>query len=79
MKRYICLGDYVRSKTDGQIHYITAQRVRSLYQVNPDECLFVELHQGLDSINRHNEKLILLTPRMNGDYQEYLEKLNDNS
>jgi len=68
MKRYICIGGFVESKTDGDWHYISPHKLSELYKVNPELCYFAKdnddpLLFGLDIDN-----LIELRPRDYGDY-----------
>ena len=38
--KYLCHGGYVRSRHDGEIHYVSARRMPQLYGVDPAECMF---------------------------------------
>lgn len=65
-KKYVVWPDYVRSKTDGQEHFISFRQLCHLYGVNPAECYdasMVEIVRGID-----RTKLIDLMPRYDGNY-----------
>ena len=65
MKKYMCFGGTVVSRTDGDIHHIPAHRVAQLYQVPHRECVYVEQDQptphGYNGLKH-------LHPRSDGDY-----------
>lgn len=67
-KKYLCIGNQVRSQYDGDLHYISAHRVAELYKVNQQECIFIDdiNREDLRSIKREN--LITLEPSYHGDY-----------
>ncbi len=50
MKKYIVIGGYVNSRTDGQRHYVNAMELCRLYKVHPSECLLVEERNPRDLI-----------------------------
>lgn len=62
--KYVIAPDYGRSNTDGQLHWISAAQLMHLYGVNPREC--VVLRRGMPHMTFGG--LILLTPRMDGNY-----------
>lgn len=66
-KKYVCIGDFVISQSDGQLHYISAVMLPKLYQVSPQECIFtcedMETIMGLEL-----EKYTILRPRNDGNY-----------
>lgn len=68
-KRYIVFGDYVRSRTDGDLHYISAARVAELYGVPLSECI---LHETRETSKRVDSTLLAtlhhLRPRYDGNY-----------
>lgn len=37
-KKYIVIGDTVRSKSDGQEHFVPAFQLCRLFQLDPEEC-----------------------------------------
>lgn len=69
MKKYLVIGGDVRSKNDGQTHYISPRILCDLYKVNPRECHLVRDVEdtprlaGLDW-----SRFTLLQPREDGDY-----------
>ena len=64
-KYLLCPGE-IRSKNDGDFHYISAGRLIALYGVKASEC--TTDYRGLDG-------LIPLEPRYQGDYQEWLKQV----
>lgn len=60
-KKYLLLPGYVRSKTDGQSHYVSADQLVRLYGVDWRECVV-----GVDVPEL--DKLIVLMPRRDGNY-----------
>ena len=76
-RRYLICPGFVRSRTDGQQHFIHARQIAFLYGVRWDEC--VVLPSGWDdpAEERHREcllararrgELIALHPRYDGNY-----------
>lgn len=66
MIKYFVHPGYVKSKSDGDEHYITAEQLIRLYRVNPAECKIIlssDDERGYD-IN----KVKHLWPRNDGDY-----------
>lgn len=69
MKKYMLVGGYVFSKSDGDRHYINARKLCELYKLNPAECIFMEENDTYMQAPRHGENSILiLHPREDGDY-----------
>lgn len=70
MKKYLVIGGNVQSKSDGQMHYITAVQLCNLYKVNPDECV---MRESIDYYNGNRinsfDKLKILQPRYDGNYR----------
>lgn len=64
-KYLLCPGE-IRSKNDGDLHYISARRLIELYGVDPRECT---------TDDRGLEGLIPLRPRYQGDYREWLKQI----
>lgn len=65
MIKYLVYPGKVRSKTDGQIHYVGFLQLCDLYRVNPKECA--------DMSQEKNQKLNFsslkkLMPDYSGDY-----------
>lgn len=69
MKKFVCVGGYIRSRHDKQLHYVDAHNVMMLYRLNPFECVLVD---GLDSghlrSHRDEQPLIHLHPDPTGRY-----------
>jgi len=72
MIKYGIVPGEIPSKYDGQIHYITAARLMSLYGVNPAECVTLDKAEEAKAIMRTD--LIILKPRYDGDYTLPKEK-----
>lgn len=66
MKKYVLYPGLVRSKTDGQNHYINAVELCRLYQVKWDECIVIDKRKTL--CIRNFSKMIHLYPREDGNY-----------
>lgn len=77
-KKYLLLSGIVDSKFDRDEHYISADKLCKLYNLNKKECFLANNEQDLLGFQLE-EDMIILQPRYNGDYQEYLnkEKIND--
>lgn len=75
-KKYLLKGGYVFSRNgDFQQHYISANQLRDLYNLNRNECIFVDREKDLRGINE--EDYIVLTPRYDGDYQSHISKIKE--
>lgn len=72
MKKYALYPGTVRSKSDGDQHYITADQLCRLYGVRMNECMIVMPRYYGNPMYRQfierAEKLIPLRPRYSGDY-----------
>jgi hypothetical protein len=71
--RYLLCPGYVKSKYDGDEHYIGAMRLARLYGVDPRKCGIFEpswlaRSLGLRLDERRYKDLIKLVPRYDGDY-----------
>ncbi len=62
-KKYLLCPGYVRSKEDGQLHWIDVPTLAELYGVSMIECMTLPETQG-----RRVTDLIPLQPRATGDY-----------
>jgi hypothetical protein len=65
-KMYLVVPGEVISKTDGQTHFISADKLIHLYKVNKRDC--VVLSSKSIAINSYPD-LIKLTPREDGNYE----------
>ena len=63
-KYIICPGE-VRSKSDGDIHYISGQELIRLYRLDPRECYILDYDRPL-AVDLAG--LPTLGPRYHGDY-----------
>lgn len=67
--KYIVYDGKVKSKNDGDIHYISHQQVIRLFGVNPTECLLVNRPDWFRGYSKEFlETLKVLQPKQNGDY-----------
>lgn len=64
MIKYLICPDYVRSRTDGDRHYISAHQLIHLYKVNPTECIIKSQYDA----GYNNKDLIVLSPDYSGQY-----------
>jgi len=62
--RYIVHPGYVRSKNDGDKHWIGFHEICRLYRVNPRECV----NAGIPNYTNLGLRLTPLYPNENGDY-----------
>lgn len=69
MTKYILIGDYVRSH-DGDLHYISANKLLQLYNLKKEECILVEhgLKDKLIGFARQGDYKFLY-PRQDGRYE----------
>lgn len=66
MIKYFVHPGHIKSKSDGDVHNISAQQLIRLYGVNPVECKIIlkpEDERGYDT-----SQYIHLWPRMDGNY-----------
>ena len=72
-KKYILIGGVVTSKTDGDEHYISPYKLQKLYNLNPNECIFVKddnpKNLRVSLLGRNIDNCIILRPKYNGDYK----------
>jgi hypothetical protein len=61
---YIVQGGQVTSRTDGDVHYVSAQKLIQLYGVNPKDCRIITDKSGWPM----QPGQIFLGPRYSGDY-----------
>ncbi len=71
--RYLLCPGLVRSRTDGDRHYVSARQLAHLYGVSMDECLVLPNDNEWASRMKSRyllarTDLIHLMPRSNGDY-----------
>ena len=73
-KYAICPG-YIRSKTDGDRHYIGYNRLIELYQLNPKDCFLDEKvnYIGLSP----SDQIIYIYPLYSGNYQIFRKNETD--
>jgi len=67
-KKYALHGGYVRSKIDGDEHYVSARQLVGLYELRMSECLVVEDERGSEPRLAWPQGLAHLYPRYDGNY-----------
>lgn len=70
---YICHGGYVKSQSDGQIHYVSAKRVAQLYKLPYQKCLLLDERTTIRFARSAGKTSALrnavhLYPRQDGNY-----------
>jgi hypothetical protein len=72
--KYLIVPGNVTSKNDGEVHFISAQKLIQLYKVNPKLCITIswdkyvrEFLEREDPPGRY-QGLIVLRPRSDGNY-----------
>ena len=65
--KYVVMAGMVRSKEDGDLHYVSTLKLCSLYGVDPKDCLLISSKTDIRGM-RIPPKLPTLTARYDGDY-----------
>lgn len=69
--KYILYGGEVRSQNDGDIHFISAQKLMKLYNLNPKDCVLInndiDRKTKLAGLNLNGVHMVL-HPRYDGNY-----------
>lgn len=68
-KKYVLLGNTIRSRADGDVYYISAARLVELYGLRRSECIMVEYRELEQKYRTIPEGLQWLGPRYDGNYQ----------
>ena len=68
MKKYLLMGGYIISKSDGDRHFISANQLRNLYKLDPEECYFADQTRPETFECFQREELTELYPRYDGNY-----------
>lgn len=67
--KYAVHPGYIHSISDSGMHYISAQQLMRLYNVNPQECIIVDSKRPENTRGyKDMDKLIPLFPRGDGKY-----------
>lgn len=66
MKKYVLIAGKVRSRNDGQLHFISSKRLCELYDLDSEECVFA--HEDRPETFQGYKGLIFLYPRSSGNY-----------
>jgi len=69
MKRYIIHPGTMQSKTDGDIHFISASQLMRLYNVSPNECIIMDRMRPETYIGLNLKEYVHLYPRYDGNYK----------
>ena len=77
MKKYILISGIINSKNDGDEHYISADKLRELYKLNKEECIFFNKEQDVIGNENFPEGCVILRPRYDGNYNLELEGVRD--
>jgi hypothetical protein len=65
VKKYLVCPGRIRSRADGDLHFISARQLIHLYGVNPAECMI--RRPGIVP-QKELEGKVILAPRYDGDY-----------
>lgn len=71
MLKYIVRPGYVFSRSDGDRHYISADKLIELHQVPISECVIIANKKDLYKLKGLKRELINLFPRTDGKYKKY--------
>lgn len=66
--KFVVCADDVKSKHDGQWHFVSAQQIARLHNLRPSQWLTLQQAQ---KIGLSLEGLTILRPRFDGDYKDY--------
>jgi len=75
--KYIVYPSVVLSKTDKQVHYISADSLMHLYRVKREDCVIANEHNYY-SLKERYKNAVVLFPDYNGNYKIKQEKINEN-
>ena len=72
---FVLCPAFVKSKNDGQQHFINEEQLLQLYGVPPWLCVLIESREHLHLTEEGRHVLYHLRPRYNGDYSlpEYIK------
>lgn len=70
MIKYVLRPGHVRSKSDGEVHFINAQRLAELYRVPLNECAVWDSRLPLTTNLKMHTGRLALHPRNNGNYDD---------
>ena len=70
-KDKIVYGGYVKSKSDGDIHYISAYKLLKLYKLKPTECILIDEWEDVEEKLRSYfiGGMKWYRPRQDGNYE----------
>ena len=68
MKRYAVIGDYVRSKEDGDLHFISSWQLMHLYGLKEKDCFLCDSRNPKSMIGIP-DNIERLCPRYDGNYK----------
>lgn len=67
MRKYVVIPGWVRSQSDGELHFIDAPTLMQLYKIDPKEC--ATMHGDFRDHGKDFNGLIRLRPRRDGKYE----------
>ena len=70
-KKYLVIGDYVISRTDADIHFISAEKLVELYKVLIEECVLVASARNIEKCHidlARTGEVLILKPRFDENY-----------
>ena len=72
-KKYLIFPGTIRSKRDGDEHYVTAHDIIYLYRVNHMECIIIRDKYDLRGIDQW--EYIHLEPNWRGEYETFIPEV----
>lgn len=72
MKKYVVEPDFLKSLTDGESHYVSAQQLMKLYGVDRSECVITH-KDDCNTIGMDLKGFTWLRPRRDGNYKKVVE------
>lgn len=67
--KYLVIGGYVISHSDGDRHYVNAKELVRLYGLDMNECCLLEGGDKEDLRGTRTKDYVVLRPRYDGNYQ----------
>lgn len=79
MSKYALCPGNVRSKSDGDVHFISSRQLARLYKVSHKDCIVVEdlSKRNIEFIENKFPNIIFLYPRYDGNYDMFIEVSED--
>lgn len=67
--KYLLIGGYIRSRSDSNIHYVSARKLLELYRLDKTECELIDIPDPYRLKGLDLSEYITLHPREDGDYR----------